>query len=212
MNERYNLDIKVRFRTRRKLNVGGGQPIRSRADLGLKRIEVGGKKAVLIPGSTIKGVLRTSMIRVANLAGFGSASFRVEPGYLSDRDDIVTRLFGGPHRSPSKVFVEPIYLEGVEENVLAHISIDDDTGTVKEGALFTSEYLPIGIRFETYIRARGLDRSEARALLFSILEMRYGRIGRSGVVDIEIAAEESVMPDELLDDPVIKVIWEGLTA
>ncbi|MEM2294107.1 MAG: RAMP superfamily CRISPR-associated protein [Nitrososphaerota archaeon] len=208
MKEKYNLKIKVRFVAEKKLNVGSAYPVKSKAELPFQRLGA----HYYIAGSTIKGVLRTSLIKIANLLGYKGVSWSVEPTALSSaHNDIVVRLFGGPHDKESKVFVEPSYILH-DTQVVRGIRIDDKTGIVEEGALFSIEYLPIGVEFETRIHGFDLDEEEARALFAAILEMNFERIGKSGVVSVKIVKGESEIPEELIEkDNVIKTILEAIS-
>lgn len=209
--KKYNLDIKIRLRTEKKLNVGGAYTIKSRAEVPFQRILLGDKEYLYIPGSTLKGVLRTSLIKIAGTLGFKNVSWRVSPESLAEADphDIVIRLFGRPHDMKSKVFIDPIYLSS-DTQTLTHVRIDDKFGVCEEGALYTVEYLPIGIEFETVVSGRGLDIEEARALFSAILEMRFERIGKAGIVDVKIIREESRIPRELAEDKFVKSILEEI--
>lgn len=204
----YNFCVCLKFRTEKKLNVGGAYAVKSRSDVPFQRITVNGESYFYIPGSTIKGVLRTALIKVAGLLGYGNIPWTVDPGILTtSRDNIVSRIFGSPHDGRSKVYVEPAYITS-DSKVITHIAIDDKSGICREGALYTVEYLPIGVEFKTKVYARGLDLDEARALFTAISELRFERIGKAGILDVMIVMRESRIPDELLKDDVIKLIVE----
>ncbi|MEM3688110.1 MAG: RAMP superfamily CRISPR-associated protein [Nitrososphaeria archaeon] len=205
----FNVDIKIRFTTIKKLNVGSAYAIKTQAEVPIQKILLNDKQHVFIPASTIKGVLRTSLMKVANLLGYKVAHF-VDPERLSSIDgDIVVNLFGGPHNKPSKVFVDPVIAD-VQTITLKHITIDDKIGVVKERALFSVEYIPLETRFETFIYGRGLTLEEVRALFTAILELNYERIGKCGLIDVKIIKSESKIQKELLEDEIIKNIWEGI--
>ncbi|MEM3394075.1 MAG: hypothetical protein QXY79_03415, partial [Candidatus Methanomethylicia archaeon] len=114
-----------------------------------------------------------------------------------------------PHNKPSKVFVDPVIAD-VQTITLKHITIDDKIGVVKERALFSVEYIPLETRFETFIYGRGLTLEEVRALFTAILELNYERIGKCGLIDVKIIKSESKIQKELLEDEIIKNIWEGI--
>lgn len=206
----FNIDIKIRLTTIKKLNIGSAYAVKTRADVPIQRILLHGKQHVFIPASTIKGVLRTSLMKVANLLGYKVAHF-VDPERLSsiDENDIVVKLFGGPHNKPSKVFVDPVIID-TQTITLKHTTINDKIRVVKERALFSVEYIPLKTQFETFIHGRGLTLEEVRALFTAILELNYERIGKCGLIDVKIVRSESKIQKELLEDEIIKSIWEGI--
>ena len=208
----YDVKIKLLLKTVKKLNVGSAYAVKTKADMPFQRIIINNKEYYYIPGSTIKGVLRTALIRIAGLLGYKGVSWKVDPDVISNMDDVVIRLFGGPHDNPSKIIVEPVFIEVDKHRgrTLTHVKIDDKYGICEEGGLYTVEYLPIGVEFETTIRGIGLSLEEARALFASILELRFERIGKSGVLDVKIIKKDSKIPDDLLSDNIIKLIWEGI--
>ena len=205
----YNMDIRLRFKSRKKLNVGGSYSVKSRADIPFQRITMGGITYFYIPGSTFKGVLRTALIKISGLLGYDIHSWRVNPDVLTELDDIVVRLFGGPHDKPSKIYVKPAYIPCTSKT-LTHVSIDDKLGISKKGALYTVEYIPIGIEFGTTIYARGISIEEARALYMAIAELRFERIGKAGILDVWIVRDESRIPGEIAQDEVIGMVLEVL--
>jgi len=205
----YNIDLKIRIKIEKKLNIGSAYAIKTKADIPIQKILIGKKHYLYIPGTTLKGVLRTSLIKSANLLGY-KVNYHIDPNELISSDDIVTRLFGAPHDKYSKVYVDPILIDNIETQVLTHISIDDKIGIVKEGSLFTVEYIPPGIEIETYIRGRKLSIEEARALFMSILELNYERIGKAGLINVRIIESDSNVPEEIIKDDIIKTIWEGI--
>jgi len=205
----YNIDLKVKIRIEKKLNIGSAYAIKTKADIPIQKILIGKKHYIYIPGTTLKGVLRTSLIKSANLLGY-EAAYHVDPNELINSDDIVTRLFGAPHDKYSRVYVDPILIDNIETQVLTHISIDDKIGIVKEGSLFTVEYIPPYIEVETYIHGRKLSIDEVKALLISILELNYERIGKAGLINVKIIESDSNVPREIFKDDIIRTIWEGI--
>jgi len=205
----FDVDIKIRFTTIKKLNIGSAYAVKTRAEVPIQKIIINEKQYAYIPASTIKGILRTSLMKVANLLSHKAVHF-VDPERLSSiEDDVVVKLFGAPHNKPSKVFVDPIKIN-TQTIVLKHTTINDKIRIVKEGALFSVEYIPFEAQFETFIYGRGLNLEEARALFAAILELNYERIGKCGLVDVKIVKSESKVQKELLEDEIIKNIWEGI--
>lgn len=199
----YNINLTLMFTTiSKKLLIGGAAPqSKFEKDISLPRI----KNRILIPGSTIKGVLRTSLIRISHLISEECCG-SVLPDKMREQHGLDIDLFGGPDRF-SKIFISSVILdEDVPVGVLAHNRIDVRTGTVEEEAFFLAEYLPIGISFPVRVYGINLSLGEARALMVSIAELNYERIGRAGMVDVKILREKSSIPDDLLKDPLIKQV------
>ncbi|MEM4425846.1 MAG: RAMP superfamily CRISPR-associated protein [Candidatus Nezhaarchaeales archaeon] len=200
--------LKVRLRTRKKLNVGaGGISLNIKADIALPRIRSDEGELIFIHGSTIKGVLRTSLIRIAHLLGYDKVCTTVNPSEMESQD-IVAKLFGKPGDVvPSKVLVESILTKSSGE-VLAHVKIDDRSLTAEEGGLFSREYIPIGEELCVSIKLREPTIEELRALMMALLNLRYERIGKAGVVDVEILEAYGI--EGYLSDPIIRKIYDEM--
>lgn len=199
----YNLSVMLRFRVIKKLHLSGIASAKTVADLSLSRM--GSSNEFIIPGSTIKGVLRTCMIRISKLFNYSVRNFSVYPEMIHD-DDIITSLMGRPNGYRSKVIVSPAVFTAPNTIILSHVSIDDVTGTAREGNLFKIEYLPPGVEFSSVIEAHNITQEEARLLFLAIVEMNYERFGRGGIVEVSIVKNSSVIPDEIAKDPVIKEV------
>ena len=207
----YDIAIRLRLTTRKKLLVGaGGLAAKTRADVMFTRIRTGSGVKIFIPASTIKGVLRTSLIRISRLLGY-KVTPSVNPAKLGSTDDIVTRLFGRPHGPPSKLIFTNAVLEEPQPITLTHVRISDETETAEEGGLYSAEYLPIGESFVTEIRGYGLTLEEVEALMAAIAELRYERIGKAGVIDVKIDLEGSRIPREVADkSEIVRLILNAL--
>ncbi|GIU72561.1 MAG: hypothetical protein KatS3mg003_2040 [Candidatus Nitrosocaldaceae archaeon] len=191
----------LEFKTAKKFSIGsGGLPIKTIADVTFPRL----LDRPFIPATTIKGVLRTSMIRVAPLLGF-EVSSSVHPTKI--KDDRVTQLMGKPNKN-GKIRVYSAILD-VDTFTLTHATINDKSRVAKEHALFTIEYIPKDIKFDIVIEANDLTLDEARLLFAGIAEMRYERIGKNGLMNIKIS-NNSTIPDDLRGDKVISNILEVL--
>jgi CRISPR/Cas system CMR subunit Cmr4 (Cas7 group RAMP superfamily) len=208
----YALKLSIKLTTSKKLTIGsGGLTLISKADVPFMKIKRADDKiALFIPGSTIKGVLRTSLIRTAHFLGFKDVNTSVYPGEKVGSSDIVTSLFGWPGGSRGKIIVDSCMIEDTTQTI-THVRINDKNKTAEEGALFSVEYLPIGSSFSIKIEGQNLSLEESRALFLSILELKYERVGKSGLVDVSIVESESKIPDELRKDPLIKEILEGMS-
>jgi CRISPR/Cas system CSM-associated protein Csm3 (group 7 of RAMP superfamily) len=197
--------INLNFEVKKKLNIGTKQ--RSTvADIPIQRIRINGKEMIYIPGSTIKGVIRSSAIRIAHLLKYQVNSYTVHPSMIKNkRNDIICELFGAPEKD-SKIYVEDAYIETNTE-IFTHIRINEKYQVVEEGSLFRVEYIPIGTRFKSKIKCYDLSINEMRLLLASIAEMKYERFGKAGIVEVNID-KDSQIPEPYLKDPIIKEILE----
>jgi len=211
----YNLNLRVRIHlTSKKLIVSsGGLALKLIADvpfIKIRKIEGNKVNEVLyVPGSTMKGLLRTSLIRTAHMLGANTSMISVYPTRGVGGKDIVTSLFGWVGWPPSKVVVSGAELKELTYT-MSHVRIKEKEKVAEEGGLFSVEYIPIGTSFEFNIEANDITLEEVRALFLSILELRYERIGKSGIAEVYIVKNLSQIPDELKKDVVIKEILEGI--
>jgi CRISPR/Cas system CSM-associated protein Csm3 (group 7 of RAMP superfamily) len=193
----YNLVLFLKLKTEKKLLVSSGTVgLAPHANKSFIRVIRNGKVNLMIPGSTVKGVLRTTLLRMAELLGYHSVEKSVYPSRLGASEDIACKLFGKPHGFTSKVSVRSIYLPNCVER-LTHVKIRDNNRIAEPEGLFTAEYLPIGTSFEVVMRGEDLTLEEAEALFVSIAGLKYERIGSAGVVDAVINLKKSMIPEEL---------------
>lgn len=191
----------LRCKAMKKLHIGNGS-IALNVNMPLARLD---NDEVIIPGSTIRGVLRTCMIRVAHLLGYDIKNISVYPTKIKE-DDLITSLMGRPDGYRSKVMIYPVLLRNVQPLILTHIAIDDRLGTAKEGSLFTVEYIQYETEFDVRIDAHDITLDEARLLFLAIVEMSYERIGRGGIIDVYIQKSKSHIPDEIKNDKIVSEV------
>jgi len=206
----YNIKLTVVGKTRKLLNIGGPVIDPSRGDNPFYRIiDSEGESYLYIPGSTLKGVLRKSALKVAGLLGY-KVGFSVHPDIM-DHEDIVSKVFGAPGLK-SKIIVSGALLSemSIVPEIYTHIRVDEKTGIVDEGALFEREYLPIGTSFEFEINGYDMDIEEARLLLAALYEMRYEKLGRGGLIEVSLRKTGCHIPNELLGDDVVRMIYDEL--
>ncbi len=201
-----NVRIELEFKTRKKICVGaGGLPLKTIADINFIRLD----DELIIPASTIKGVLRTCMIKVSKLLGYNTKPF-VYPTKITDNDDIVTKLMGKPNKM-GKIRVYNALIKDTHTFSLSHVRIDDKKGTAVERGLFSIEYIREGTTFNSVIEAIDIDNNELKVLLAALLEMNNSRIGKSGMVYTRI---KSIEPKEelskLMSDEIIKILMGSL--
>jgi CRISPR/Cas system CSM-associated protein Csm3 (group 7 of RAMP superfamily) len=185
------------------------------------RVE-GGKRAevLYIPGSSVKGALRTAASRVAAAYGFTSCG-QVKPELIANAHAggpcDVCRLFGYPGDDPSaasRVWVSDFNLVGEPRTVtVVRVGLDDRTLTAREGVLYSMEHLLPGSEFEGEVRVDDSARNLIPLLLLAIAELRTGRFGRRSIVDAKV--EDSGVLDSVVEDrwkPLLaelrKWLWE----
>ncbi len=164
-----------------------------------KIIVAGGKKIPVIPGSYVKGLLRTWSYRIARWVSHNSPAplscSRMNPC----RECIVCRVFGCPGHPPSKIVVSSFYPvresskapalweRGLQESLVApeewiggprtelvtRVGIRDSTGTRSEGRLFTVEHVSPGALFygEILLQKEQLGEQSEEALRMILLAL-----------------------------------------
>ncbi|MEZ0345910.1 MAG: RAMP superfamily CRISPR-associated protein [Infirmifilum sp.] len=191
------IEFKLRLRAVTLLTVGWGVPEVMGADVVHARKLIGDRYELYVPGSSVKGALRTAASRVAPAYGFTSCG-EVDPEKIKEAHKKmgdpcdVCKLFGWPE-GRSAVFFSDFRLVGSPTtNFLTRISLDNKTLTAKKGFLYTTEHLLPGTEFEGVVR---LDEQAARLLpllLLAIAELRTGRFGRRSVVDAKLENDSSL--------------------
>jgi len=215
------IDINIRFKS--LVTIGSGIPSSLfGADITLLRIPYGDEEKYFIPGSTIKGILRTSASRIAHLLGLSSCR-KVEPSniamahkklkknYISLNDKRlchVCYLFGYPGSTISNLFVSNAYpLKDPMPSTITRVSIDDKRLISVERKLFTYEVYPVNTVFNSSIEIL-LDEEWAHILvLAALLNLNYERIGRGGLLDIEIIDTRNLYKSPIIEKILNK--WGG---
>ncbi|MEM2856234.1 MAG: RAMP superfamily CRISPR-associated protein [Candidatus Nitrosocaldaceae archaeon] len=202
----YNINLSIEMCANKKLSIGG---LSNKIIADVEFTKINNKP--FIPASTIKGVLRTSMIKISHLLTNNIINPSINPSLIGN--DLVSSIMGKPHNNIySKVRVSNGILSSDKDTnysfVLSHVSINDITGIAEDNALYEREYVFYMSKFKFELDASSLTLEEARLLFFGLLEMRYQRIGRNGLVDIKI--KDAKIPDELKNDRVVAHILKGL--
>ena len=138
-----------------------------------KTIIVNGKKKEIpyIPGSTLKGCMRSLAERIAKSWGWWVCNpFSHEDKEREDLEEpcIVCKVFGGggsrSKRVASHVSFSDAYPERPEEVITTtrtRTAIDRVLGSVRSGALFTVEEIPPGFRWKFSMRITNIDLSDS---------------------------------------------------
>ncbi|MCS6769975.1 MAG: RAMP superfamily CRISPR-associated protein [Candidatus Caldarchaeum sp.] len=137
-----------------------------------------------IPGSTVKGSLRSAASRIAKAYGFTSCG---EGFSRSMKDCDVCSLFGKPGITYPKVFFSDFVPDGeVKFHSLTRVGIDDKSSTASEHTLFSVECVAHPTVFRGEVNFRELSGREFELLLLALAELRLDRFGRSSFVDLRI--------------------------
>lgn len=167
--------IRVKARALNSLTVGGGT---STGIVDISFNELG------IPGSSIKGAMRTAIskaIEEGEVTGYTSCG-EIEPSKMKDCD--VCRVFGYPNHegivNVHGVVVKP-------KAVLTRVAIDDRTLKAKKGSLFKQEVLKPGTEFEFLVEVKdNATCREIKLVLLSLFYLRLWKLGRGGMIDLKV--------------------------
>lgn len=150
----------------------------------------------VIPGQTLKGIIKDSCKRIANSFGIPCQDNRKCTCPICE-------IFGRASR-PGKYLFTPAHLktktEDKEYPVRKRTSIDRETGTAKEQALFSTEVAPQNLEFEFAIKPRPFKKPEdveKTILLAGILWTReIGGNRRRGLGHCRMKIEEPEIDKE----------------
>ena len=187
------------------LHIGTGQGSPT-TDAGVTRDHQG---RPFIPGSSLKGALRSAVERRAEWLGLTSC--RLEPGYPSclstnrlaaeqwrnlslgerrqnfDEELCDTCKLFGSTSFAAKVHMDDLpVVEDLEEiapsliEVRDGVGIDRDSGTTAEGAKFDYEVVPSLTAFRFYLTAENLEPAQSALLGLGLLEMMNGAVPLGG--------------------------------
>ncbi|QGA53984.1 hypothetical protein GFS03_05035 [Sulfolobus sp. E5-1-F] len=201
------ISIKVSMKNLGSLTIAGGSTISS-IDIPLNPLGV--------PPSTIKGAMRTA---VHNLLpkGFTSCG-EIEPESIKEahKNGIcdVCKLFGYPD-SLTSCFTIEVSQANYRVSHITRVSIDDKTQKAKEGSLFTQQIILPNSDISFTIHYNCNDERLFKLLLYSILGLRYWRLGRNTMVDVKVNNVEEICKTVRCDDEIkgilnqlSKYLWE----
>jgi CRISPR/Cas system CSM-associated protein Csm3 (group 7 of RAMP superfamily) len=210
--------LSVKVRTIGLGCVGWGHPIAVGPDIPFNKRAVSDKGnlsyELYIPGSTLKGVLRSSASRVSKFYGFTSCGEvrpeKIDEAHRSNGVCDVCRLFGYPKSGEqSPLIVSDLVSKKRPETIeLTRTRIDDSSLKVAEGALFTIEYVYPKTIFEGTISFLDVESRLLGLLLLSMAELRLGRFGRGSMIDLMIEDAEGLR--DKLDGTAWLPIFEDL--
>jgi len=187
--------LRIQLRNLSLLTVGSAYPRFSLADI--NTVRVGGE--VIIPGSSLKGALRTAGHRAARRLGMRSCG-EVEPSKVVEAHERmggkcdVCELFGMPGPggvASSKLFVSDLRpKDPVATEVITRVSLDPRSGKAWEGGLFTVEVVPICTVFEGELMLLDDKEKYLELLAEALKELMDGTLGKGSLVEIRIPEGE----------------------
>jgi CRISPR/Cas system CSM-associated protein Csm3 (group 7 of RAMP superfamily) len=209
------ISFKLRLRALGLLTVGWNVPSVIGPDIVQARKLIVNKGRVVytvfIPGSSVKGSLRSSAHKVASSYGFKSCG-KVKPEDIRKAHEEgicdVCRLFGYPGASiQSPLSLSDFHLiYRIPTLSITRVSLDDRTLTAKRGALYTTEHLPPGAEFSGEVFIEDSHRQLIPLLLLAIAELRTGRFGRRSSVDARI--EDGEILEKIIDSKWVNLVKE----
>lgn len=151
-----------------------------------------------IPGSSFKGTLRSSASRIAKSFGFKSCG-EVNIELIREAHEKiglcdVCKLFGYPgSNEPGILHVTDFNLiNDTSTSLITGIRIDDSSGKVAEGALFTIEKISKDAEFLGEISLFTDDIKLIELTLLALANLRLDRIGRRSQFDLKLENTESL--------------------
>lgn len=163
-----NLDISIRNISPLRIGSGRASKLVSPIDLPVIRISIDGVDKPFIPGSSIKGVFRSTAEYIARSEGIDVCSMGegCKNRYMNELQEtlkngdydkaveilksycLICKVFGSSSYG-SHIHFTDFYPEGdVSTGIKTGIGINRSTGTVRRGALFTIEYVNPGAIFK----------------------------------------------------------------
>jgi len=194
--------VRVTLKNLSSLTVGGGSTISS-IDIPLNPL--------ILPASTIKGAMRTAVHNaIEYLLPEGEKKYtscgEIKPEKIKPCD--VCSLFGYPNSRDTGCFtieIDEEKLQKSKKTYITRVAIDDKTQIASEGSLFTQEVIPPNNEFSFSIFYR-CDLRLFKLLLYSILALRYWRLGRNSMVDVKVENAGEICKSIQCDDEVKSIL------
>jgi CRISPR-associated protein Csm3 len=208
----YKFEITLKLKT--PLHIGGNHEDAVSSDLPIMRAADG---RPFIPGSSVKGLLRTASERVSHLLHNEKEScFLNEGGCNPLKDPAIEKLvaqgnekevykeiynhlcpvcqtFGGGSIA-SKIKANHVFFDSnTKTRVREGIKINRETGTVEGGALFNYEYIQPGIEFTIELEAENLTNTNKKVIALALAQLkqnliRFGGLQARGLGEVEFVS------------------------
>ena len=206
------IDLEYQNESPLRIGAGKGASITSPIDLPIVTILRNGKIEPYIPGSSIKGVFRSScellarnyginvcsagegcknkfqneLKEVIKLGGVESEILKILKKYC-----LICKIFGSSSYSSHVVFTDAYPSSEPIKGVKTGIAIDRRSGTVKRGALYNIEFIEPGSSFQGKIKTKNLP-CYALGLLFEVIDLintgfiRFGGFKSRGFGEMKV--------------------------
>ncbi len=176
--------MRIYLETKTFFTIGMGGVIESDVNLVFSRTFIDNKDYLMIPGSSLKGVLRRNASSIAEYFGLKSCHTVNPHEMIKDLDNCdICDLFGAPNRD-GRVYVRSSIINA-DTIILTRIRVNMKTGTVFEKALFKQEVLPPMTQFSFILEFHPKSILEEKLVMMSINELNYQKIGRAGSVEVK---------------------------
>jgi len=193
-----------------RIGVGRSPPLTSAADLLTLKVKIGDEYFPCIPGSSWKGVFRSTCEKIAKVYAvkdvcsgltkqtcfdnikktlFDMIKSNLPREQIRDlvwnNTCVLCKIFGGPSYSSNILFGDsyPLIINGKPCFKIGYrigIAIDRKTGSVKRGALYNVEYIEPGSKFNFSIRAYNLPNYALGLVFYALNELHEGRVRVGG--------------------------------
>lgn len=182
--------VRLRLEALEPLLVKSGTAVVNGADMAFVRTNRGGNPEPFLPGSSLKGVLRSHAEKVARTLQDGSVCGVFDKAeikgcsWVDSRDHYASscpacRLFGSNHWKGRFGIGDALLTEqhrGVEPELRDGIGIDRVSGGVAGGAKFDLEVLPAGVEFETELDITNFELWQLGWMAYVLRDLQEGRI------------------------------------
>ena len=169
-------EINIVVKTKTFFNIGMGATLDTFIDIPFQKTVIEGKEYLLIPGSSIKGVLRKNIQSQEKLLNKKGIKANIET------------IFGKSKREGklmARTTILPLSEEiGNKLYELPRIRINIKTNRTAEGALFFQEALLPETEIAFKLQIQNPTVHEMKAILIGINEFNYQKFGKGGAVEV----------------------------
>ena len=192
-----SIRIEVEIRPIGLFLVGDSAPIDIFADIQFTKIRKADKRKdngeYIIYGTSFKGWLRSAFTRFAHILSMTTCLTESNP----EKCD-TCRIFGASGID-GILYVSNLHpVKAIRSSIITHVSLNDETLTAREGALYSAEYIHPGELFKGYLEIKMIhDNKELirylKAVLVGLAALRTDRAGRGGLIDVRIVNAEEII-------------------
>ncbi len=172
---------------------------------------------IYIPATHIKGVIRTEAERLygagCQITCFNEKSKMITCKTPDSAECPICRMFGSPNLEGKEILVSKLRFldfrsDGNETSERTHASIDRDTGSKTDKALFTEKTVPEGTEFAGYILIRkelkDMEEKLLKGAIHSAAHYGFGSGRSRGLGGIEIIKYKEISKKEFIKNLIGK--------